>query len=282
MKKHKSNRYSYITLFIAIIITVIITLSGKSVEVDSDFGTVKLGIVMYHGFTSEEKPSEYVIDIADFEKDIIFFKENGFNFVFASEVADFLDGKTVLPKKPVMLTFDDGYLNNYTEAFPVLKKHGVKAVISPIMYFCEADSTVSQRSSAYSNINISEIKEMHNSGLVEFQNHSYNLHSINLKRRGSSKSKNESSDQYRTIFYEDTINAHLSLKKLTGNSPKVYVYPFGEISSESKSVLWCMGYKTALGCAEGFNNLYPSPYKIHILKRFNRTPEFNIKNVFNY
>ena len=72
------------------------------------------------------------------------------------------------------------------------------------------------------------------------------------------------------------------IKHITGKTPEAYVYPFGEICDESKSVLWCMGYKIAFGCAEGFNSIYPGRKELCVLNRFNRTPEKNIKDIFKY
>jgi len=277
----KTERYSYLTAIILASIAFMITLNNTAETVSVQSENIVLPVIMYHGFTSESDESEYVLNIVDFEKDIRYLNEEGFAFVTAREVAEFTSGNGTLPSKPVMLTFDDGYLNNYTEAFPILKKYNAKAVISPVMYFSEADNCNNKRNPAYSNLNFDEIKKMSDSGLIEFQNHSYNLHSINHTRHGSGKSKNESQDEYRKIFYADTIKSHFLLKQITGEAPIAYTYPFGNISDESKTILKCMGYKLALGCAEGINILKQNNDEICVLKRFNRTPKKSIKDFFS-
>ena len=97
----------------------------------------KLVILMYHGFTDGGKESDYVIDVKKLEEDILYLKENGFHFIDTSDLTKFKEKKHNLPAKCVMITFDDGYLNNYTYAFPIIKKHNVKVVISPIAYYVD-------------------------------------------------------------------------------------------------------------------------------------------------
>jgi peptidoglycan/xylan/chitin deacetylase (PgdA/CDA1 family)/glycosyltransferase involved in cell wall biosynthesis len=53
----------------------------------------------------------------------------GFATITFRDYAAYLDGTGRLPRRPVILTFDDGYADNYTHAFPLLRKHGMTAVI---------------------------------------------------------------------------------------------------------------------------------------------------------
>lgn len=52
-----------------------------------------------------------------------------FNVVSLSDLVDWLGGKKTLPAHAALITFDDGYLDNYTFAYPILKKHNFSAVI---------------------------------------------------------------------------------------------------------------------------------------------------------
>lgn len=65
----------------------------------------------------------------------------------------------VLPKDSILITFDDGYKNNYTNAFPILKKYGLKATIFLNTKYVENDEFY---------LNWNEIKEMYESGLIDF------------------------------------------------------------------------------------------------------------------
>ena len=88
----------------------------------------KLYISMYH-YTRDLRHSRYPeikgLDIALFRQQIEFMKEN-FNVVTMEQVMDAIEGKIELPEKALLLTFDDGYLDNYLFAFPILEEFGVQ------------------------------------------------------------------------------------------------------------------------------------------------------------
>lgn len=88
----------------------------------------KLYISMYH-YTRDLRHSRYPeikgLDIALFRQQIEFMKEN-FNVVTMEQVMDATEGKIELPEKALLLTFDDGYLDNYLFAFPILEEFGVQ------------------------------------------------------------------------------------------------------------------------------------------------------------
>lgn len=88
----------------------------------------ELYISMYH-YTRELKHSRYPeikgLDISLFRGQVEFMKNN-FNVVTMEQVIDAVEGKSELPPKAILLTFDDGYIDNYTYALPVLEEFGVQ------------------------------------------------------------------------------------------------------------------------------------------------------------
>lgn len=90
-------------------------------------------VLMYH-YVEYPKDTRDIIrqslstSPAIFEAQIKTLRDNGYTFMTMAEVADVLDGKKVLPSKPVVLTFDDGYRDFYEVVFPILKKYKSKAV----------------------------------------------------------------------------------------------------------------------------------------------------------
>lgn len=88
----------------------------------------KLYISMYH-YTRDLKHSRYPeikgLDSSLFRQQIEYMKNN-FNVVTMEQVIDAVEGKVALPEKALLLTFDDGYVDNYTVAFPILEEFGVQ------------------------------------------------------------------------------------------------------------------------------------------------------------
>ncbi|MGM9529994.1 MAG: polysaccharide deacetylase family protein [Phascolarctobacterium sp.] len=89
-------------------------------------------VLEYHSIGSHpDWPQGMVIAPATFEKHLQYLKQNGYKMVTVAELADRLTtGKPM--EKYIALSFDDGYTDNYTEAFPLLQKYGARATFSVI------------------------------------------------------------------------------------------------------------------------------------------------------
>lgn len=93
-------------------------------------------VLMYHRvceLTPREERSPLIrdltVDPADFEVQVKYLVDNGYTFLWVSEVEQALIDGSPLPEKGIALTFDDGYRDNFTRAFPILKKYGAKATV---------------------------------------------------------------------------------------------------------------------------------------------------------
>ena len=84
---------------------------------------VKVPIVMYHSVLKDKKmDGKYVVSPTEFENDLIYLEEHGYTTIFLQELVDYVYTGAALPEKPVVITFDDGYLNNLTYVLPILQK----------------------------------------------------------------------------------------------------------------------------------------------------------------
>ena len=130
---------------------------------------------------------------AEMEKQIQYLVENGYTPIWFEDLVN-----VDKIEKPVILTYDDGYMDNYVDLFPILQKYGVKATI--FMITGNIDNRQTYLTSA-------QIKEMAQSGLVSFQSHTVTHPYL----RGQS---------YETQEYELT-QSKLDLVRLTGKMPEV-------------------------------------------------------------
>lgn len=236
---------------------------------------VQLPVIMYHGLLKDPKMhNNYVISPDLFEQDLKYLKKQGYTTILMSDLIDFVENGTPLPKKPVLLTFDDGYYNNYLYAFPLLKKHNMKAVISIIGKQTEEYSKANGNHPNYSHITWKQIQEMSASGLVEIQNHSYDSHENKGGRKGTLKVSGESDHDYETYLKKDLEKLQKLMKKNAGITPTTFTYPFGAVSDSSADIIKALGFKASLGCAEGINTITKGdPDCLYRIKRYLRTPK---------
>ncbi|MBQ7901729.1 MAG: polysaccharide deacetylase family protein [Clostridia bacterium] len=242
---------------------------------------VPLLIVMYHNFLNDtSRCGKYTITPKLFEQDVQYLMDNGYEFVNCSDVIDYVYNQKPMPRKPVMITIDDGYYNNYTYIFPVMQKYNIKAVISPIAYESEKYTQSQDLNPAYANMAWDNIKEMCDSGLGEVQNHSYNMHQINSKVRGCAQLPGESKKQYTDRLYADLKKAHDLIVTNTGKTPQCMVFPFGMVSNGAGDVVKKLGYKMSLSCTEGISYINQDKNCLYMLKRNNRPYGISSKEFF--
>lgn len=233
--------------------------------------TIDLPIVMYHSVLKDTSSSgKYVITPAELENDIKYLKNHGYSFVSGSDVISYTYNNTPLPEKPVMLTFDDGFYNNYSYVLPLLKKYDAKAVISIVGQYTDEYSESNIQNVSYSYLRWSDIYDLFLSHRTDVGNHSYNFHSNTHGRNGAKRNKNEDLEQYKTLFYNDTAKTQKTCLSKTGFAPEIYTYPFGSYSAETTDILKEMGFKMSLICEEGINHISHDPNSLFLLKRYNR------------
>lgn len=237
---------------------------------DAAGGEVRLPVVMYHSVLREQKrQGRYVVSPAALESDLQYLREKGYQEIVVQDLLDYMDGKTALPEKPVMVMFDDGYYNNYVYAYPLAKKYGAKIVISPVGSYTDEFTGGDANHANYSYLTWDQINEMMESGFVEFQNHTYDLHA-SRGRVGAQKLWNESDEAYAAVFRLDLGRMQREMLLHTGYEPTAFVYPFGEVSKASIPVLKEMGFRASLTCEEKMNFITKDPECLFGMGRFLR------------
>jgi peptidoglycan/xylan/chitin deacetylase (PgdA/CDA1 family) len=123
------------------------SLSSSSISQAKTQLKIKLPILMYHHIdTVDSLPKTDKVGISlrvspeIFEKQLQFLQKNNYNTVNSFQLQDYLDGKTALPTNPILLTFDDGYKDNYDNVLPLLKKYnmvGDFGIITSVIGTCD-------------------------------------------------------------------------------------------------------------------------------------------------
>lgn len=241
--------------------------------VSAAFGgeSVKLPVIMYHSVLKDEaQAGKYVISPSTLEADLNYLESHGYETVTVADLVRYVDELGELPEKPVMITFDDGHYNNYLYAYPLLKKHGMRAVISVIGKETEQYTESGQENAYWSYLTLDRLREISTDGVFEIQNHSYDLHE-NDARKGALRMRGESLESYRALLVEDTERAQKLLIEGGVPTPICYTYPYGACSRESEEVIKSLGFLCTMGCEERVNTLRRGdPDCLYRLGRYNR------------
>lgn len=185
---------------------------------------------MYHSISEHvgnEKHNKWRVKPNDFEKQMHWFYKNNWKSFTISELVKLNE----IPEKSFVITFDDGYEDNYLNAFPILKKYDFKATI----YLVPNQKTnhwEEKNTSVLSNLlNEKQILEMQNSGLIEFGSHT--LSHVNLS----------------TINDEQLLNelkkSKEEVEKIINKECEAFAYPYGKFDDKIVNAVKKTGYKNA-------------------------------------
>ncbi len=240
---------------------------------------VSLPVLMYHSVLKDpSRTGEYVITPEALECDLAYLKENGYTAVSGAEVFAFVHNGTPLPEKPVMITFDDGHLNNLIYCAPLMEKYGMKCTVSVVGAFTVQAEKENDPNPYYAYLTREDLRTMEESGFFEIGCHTYNLHSVN-GRRGAEKNSWESPEEYVDVLLNDVekwrnatqLDGNAQLSCNAENKRCVYAYPYGYYSEEGFEALRQQGFTVFLTCKEAENNITCSGEDFVKLNRYNRS-----------
>lgn len=210
-------------------------------------------VIVYHKIIDEHIAGEWLqmttpVDLFDIQ--MRYLKENGYRTISARDVSGILRSEDKVPPKTVSITFDDGYKDNFRNAFPVLRKYGfVGTVFVTAKFIDEAE----QGNPNY--LNWDEIAEMRRSGVFTF-----GCHSI-LHKNLSLLSKNELIDEIRAA--KDILEDRLS------ESVSTFAYPYGWQNSFNGKVIDAVkeaGFLSAFTGIYGENTKHTDPFRLKRLR----------------
>lgn len=265
-----------------VVILVISNITSNAEEAESCNCEKRLPILMYHLILKNPGNSnKFIVPQNAFEEDLKYIKNHGYTTILVQDLIDYTENKKDLPDKPILLTFDDGAFNNYLYAFPLAKKYEAKFVFSPIAKEAERYTTTHDENPTYSHANWGKISEMSKSGLVEIQNHTYNMHSNKKSRIGCTKKRSESNEEYKQKLSEDIKKSQELISKNTGFTPTAFFYPYGAKSDCSEEILKSLGFKATFLCESKVNIISRNPECLFGLKRFIRPPGVPTEKIFS-
>jgi len=222
-----------------------------------------LPVLLYHRIVNANsvigKHKIYVWE-KDFEKQMKYLKDNHYQTI---TFYDLQQNPQMDLYKKVIITFDDGYTDNYDLAFPILKKHGFKAVIYLVTQIDHNAWGVREGEPKLMMMSKEQVKEMSDYG-IEMGGHTQ--HHVDLL-------KHNAEEQLREIK-----GSKEDVEKITQKPAISFAYPFGGINESIKKITQTAGYAYAVSTNTGPKEFGADWFQVRRIEVTPKTTLFSFKN----
>lgn len=238
-----------------------------------DDTSIIVPVLMYHHVTND--PTYWgndSISAEEFESDLKTIKKLGYNTVSLSQLYEYVSANGSLPLNPIVITFDDGFLNYKDVVVPLLEKYNCRATLAVTGEFADNAEQRKTDDPDFEYLKWSEIAEL-DTYHTEIAYHSYYSHKIkdkNTGRKGMKKRFFESKKKYREYLNKELMLFNEKLKELSMHT-FITVYPYGFYSRSTDEILTSMGINITLTTDGGVNEIRRGDESsLFSLKRINR------------
>ncbi len=229
----------------------------------------EMPVIMYHRVIKDETEKGVhgtYVTVEQFEEQMKYLKKKGYETVtFKDLLNNRYKQRFDKDKKWIMLTFDDGYKDNYENAFPILKKYQFKGIIYILdgIEYNKWDVENSENpEKRFTLMNRDELLEMQNYG-IEFGGHTCTH--PRLTELSLEETKTE------------VINSKFNIEKTIGRELLSFAYPYGSLNEEIKKIPQEIGYRFAVATDSGSIVFSDDLFEIRRIGIFPTNNLFNFK-----
>jgi peptidoglycan/xylan/chitin deacetylase (PgdA/CDA1 family) len=130
-----------------------------------------LRVLMYHKVCAHGNADPLTVPVNALNAHLHYLKQEGYNSIRLSDLVNYILAGRPLPERPVLISFDDGYRDNFTAAYPLFEQYGMKANIFLVPAFLQQEATrETKETSTY--LRLEDIQAM-DPDLVEYGLHSF-------------------------------------------------------------------------------------------------------------
>lgn len=197
-------------------------------------------VLVYHGIPYDDFPNQFNITTESFKEHMFALKKAGYNTITTQELYKYLRNEIELPEKSILVTFDDGRIDSFTLADPVLKALDYKATMFTIGRY----SFLGEREQYY--LSLDKLKEMDESGRWDIQAHSYDGHEsyfiapgiqeghfFSHKQWVDSKNSLETDTEFTQRIVNDFKQVKSDLENLLGKPIESFAFPYGDFGQNN-------------------------------------------------
>lgn len=194
-----------------------------------------LPILLYHRVNTERDPLGLAVEPARFERQLKWLKRLGYRTLAMRDLATALESGRKPAGRRVIITFDDGYRDCYTTAWPLLQKYGFGATVYLVSDYIGRDSSFDKGLppgvGPWPLMNYAQIQEMQRTG-IEFGSHGATHQALD------SLTPDEQQDE--------VTRSRQELEQKLGQPVTTFSYPYGRVAPADLTLLSQAGYHTAV------------------------------------
>lgn len=211
---------------------------------------VSVPILLYHDIQDSEE-GDSTIAQRIFLSHLDALRQAGYETVTFQRLISYVKYGISLSEKPILITFDDGYLSNYEIAWPALRTRGMVGTIFVVGSSVGKNTYKDTGAATLPHFTYWQAHEMIDSGVMSIQSHTYDLHQYRPLeadggREGVLPKKRESAEVYRQALQQDFQLARDALQQNTGETVQVLAYPYGLYTRDSEAISAQLGFSITL------------------------------------
>ncbi len=195
-------------------------------------------IMMYHNVNYTETPKLNTVSPENFEFQMNFLREHHYDVLSLDELVEKIKKGRRISRKSVVVTFDDGYEDNYTYAFDILKKHDIPATI-----FLPSDLIGTQGF-----LNWTQVKEMFKNGIYFGSHTRHHTYLPDIPEEGQK---------------DEIENSKKIIEGELGKEVKYFSYPIGGFSDQIKRIVKEAGYAGACATNRGYDRMNKDVFELN-------------------
>lgn len=194
--------------------------------------------VLYYHSVNDTVDNEVTISPELLKKQLEYIKYQGYITLSMNEVENYILDNQPIPEKSILITFDDGYMDNYYNAYPILKELNMKATIFCITSELDGSYYLSEEA----------LKEMSQNN-IDIESHTVNH--LHLNKLTYDEQLKEMSD------------SKTKLENITGKKVASIAFPFGDYNEDSVKAAKNAGYSIAFTTNKGFADRDDNPLELN-------------------
>ena len=184
-------------------------------------GSATVPILLYHHIADIEPTSRYAVSLDNFRNQIQKLSELRYETITPGYLADVITKGGLLPERPIIITFDDGSIDVYNNAFRVMKEKGFVGAFYIVSSYIGANDIVTPTQ------------------LIEMAADGWEIGSHSMSHNDLTKSSDQLSIEL--------LQSRKDIEKITGLEVTSFAYPYGLANSEVINKTYNSKYKTAMG-----------------------------------